>query len=339
MMILSGCGPTDQGNTIDLTNRFVGGTVGINTYFLEGLPPAVVHDNGQFPFSVAVVLENLGETDIVPGSTHGFLRVELEGINPNQWGAVANPTATSDGADDALLVQTLQTPLRGARKNFDGSILPGEITTLAFEGLNYMPNIRGNVDYTIRASICYDYQTLSTTLLCIKDDVLESIQDDSICSLTGEKFPQNTGGPVQVTSMIQLPLAENRVQVNFVIEHVGTGEFYGNMIGAESDGETCSPSVSNFNKHWVNVAIDPLSDSRLSINCPRLGGSDGNVKLYQGAPQTISCIITRDGESQGRIYQDLLEVVLNYRYGQFIETPILVQDVSNEPIGDIGPNP
>ncbi len=313
-LVLAGCQQQQQENQPDATQAFIGGTTGLDTYLLEGVPPETVMDNGQEPFSYSVVLENKGESDIGPGTDNPFVQVTLQGVSPEQWGI--NDTTFR-----------LNDTLRGARKNFDGTVLPGELTTVTFDGLSYNDNIRGNTEFTLRAKVCYDYQTISTTKLCVKDNVLEHINDDSVCSLKGEKEPRNSGGPVHVTSLTQNPMAEDKIQMNFVVEHVGSGTIYKREPGA-----TCDASVTNKEKNWVHVRIKPLSDSRYSIDCGRLAnGNQGQVQLFQGAPTTISCTLTRTGDSQGRIFEPLLEIELRYRYGQFIESPILVQDVSNEP--------
>ena len=315
LFFITSCSPKEQGP--NLAQPYVGGTVGLNTYLVEGMPPPMIHDAGTFPFGVGIALENMGEADVGPGTDNPFVMVRLEGINPEQFGITDSDTQ-----------KMLSSPLRGARRNFDGTIFPGEMTVVTFEPLTYLPDIHGNTQFTIRADVCYDYETLSTTTICIKDDVLENIQDTSICSLTGEKFPQNSGGPLHITSVVENPMAENKVQVNFVIEHVGIGEFFGRPTSGEE--EKCDFSVRNFNKYYVDVEVEPLSDSGMTISCSRFGGSNkGRVKLYQGAPTTISCTIERTRPSAGRVYQDLLNIKLKYRYGQFIETPIIIQDVSN----------
>nr|MCK4930179.1 hypothetical protein [Nanoarchaeota archaeon] len=315
LFLVTSCVPT-QPTGIDLSKAYIGGTVGLNAYLIEGMPPPMVHDAGSFPFGVGIAVENLGEVDVGPGTDNPFVMVRLEGINPEQFGMT-----------DAGMQQMLASALHGARRNFDGTIFPGEITTVTFEPLNYGPDIHGNAQFTIRADVCYDYETISTSMICIKDDVLENLQDISICTLSGEKFPQNTGGPLHVTSVVENPMAENKVQVNFIIEHVGIGEFFGRPEGGEE--ENCDFSVRNFNKYFVDVEVEPLSDSGMTISCSRFGGGNsGRVKLYQGAPTTISCTIERTRSSAGRIYQDLLNIKLKYRYGQFIEIPIIIQDIT-----------
>jgi hypothetical protein len=317
LALITGCA---QGNTQNnLAQSYIGGTVGLNAYLIEGLPPPSIHDAGTFPFGVGLALENVGEADIGPGTPNPFLIVRLEGINPEQF-----------KVNDNFIRQQVNVPLLGARRNFDGTIFPGEITNVNFEPLTYMPDIHGNTQFTIRADICYDYSTTATAQICLKDDVLENLQDTSICSMTGQKNPQNTGAPVQVTSVVENPMSANKVQVNFVIEHVGTGEFFGRPPEGSANQEICDFSVRNTNKYYVDVEVEQLSDAGLTISCARFNGNRiGRVKLYQGAPTTISCTIERTRPSSGRVYQDLLNIKLKYRYGQFIETPIIIQDVSN----------
>ena len=312
-LLITGCPNPDTGP--DLAQTYIGGTVGLNAYLIEGMPPPMIHDSGTFPFGVGVALENQGEADVGPGTDNPYVMVRLEGINPEQFGST-----------DAAVRKVLDMTVRGARRNFDGSMFPGEITTVSFEPLVYGPDIHGNTQFTIRADICYDYETYSTSTICIKDDVLENIQDTSICSLSGEKFPQNSGGPLQITSVVENPMSKSKVQVNFVIEHVGIGEFFG-----REDGEICDFSVRNFNKYYVDIEVEPLSDSGMTISCSRFpgGSNQGRIKLYQGAPTTVSCTLERTRPSAGRVFQDLLNIRLRYRYGQFIETPIIIQDVTN----------
>jgi hypothetical protein len=316
VFLLTSCSNSNTRN--NNLQTFVGGTVGLSTYLIEGMPPPMIHDAGTYPFGVGVAIENQGEADVGPGTNNPFVMVRLEGINPEQFSVT-----------DSDIRKVLPDPIRGAKRNFDGTIFPGEITTVTFEPLTYRADLRGNTQFTIRADVCYDYETFATAQICIKDDVLENIQDASICSLTGEKNPQNSGGPLHVSSVIENPMSQSRIQVNFVIEHVGIGEFFGRPTGDDLT-EVCDFSVRNFNKYYVDVEVEPLQDSGMTVSCSRFGGSNkGRIKLYQGAPTTVSCTIERTRPSAGRIFQDLFNVRLKYRYGQFIETPVLIQDVTN----------
>jgi len=318
LFLATSCTQTAQPGSGNTNAAFVGGTVGLNTYLIEGMPPPIINDANTFPFGFGIAIENQGEVDVGPGTDNPFVMVRLEGINPEQFGTT-----------DADLRKVLDTPIKGSMRNYDGTIFPGEITSVLFEPLTYMPDIRGNTQFTIRADICYDYETDATALLCIKDDVLENIQDTSICSLTGEKNPQNSGGPIHVTSVVENPMAENKIQVNFKIEHVGIGEFFGRPTGSV-ESEICDFSTRNFNKYYVDVEVSPLQDSGLAVTCSRFSGSNsGRIKLYQGAATTISCTIERTRTSAGRVFQEPLNINLKYRYGQYLETPLVIQDVTN----------
>jgi hypothetical protein len=317
MFLVTSCTGITQGGTNNNNEAFVGGTVGLNTYLIDGMPPAIINDANTFPFGFGIAIENQGEADVGPGTDNPFVMVRVEGINPEQFGTT-----------DAGLQKVLDASLKGSTRNYDGTVFPGEITSVIFEPLSYIPDIRGNTQFTIRADICYDYQNDATALLCIKDDVLQSIQDTSICSLTGEKNPQNSGGPIHITSVVENPMAENKIQLNFKIEHVGIGEFFGRP--ADGTTENCDFSSRNFNKYFVDVEVSPLQDSGLTVTCSRFSGTNaGRIKLYQGAATTISCTIERTRTSAGRVFQEPLNIKLKYRYGQFLETPLVIQDVTN----------
>lgn len=311
-LVLAGCTAEGQAPN-SIVDPFIGGNVGLNLYLQNGAPPPQVFDGGKFPFAVNIVVENVGESDIGPGTRNPYVSARLEGINPNTFGLTA-----------ADLEQDLMEPIRGARKNFDGTIIGGLIANFVFEGLNFQGKLQGNDLLTIRGTVCYDYENIATTQVCFKDDIIENVQDSTLCTLTGEKLVHNSGGPVHVTQVIQNPLGENRVQVNFVIEHVGPGEFYGRAAD-----ESCNPSVRNTNKFRADVTVEMEDDSAI-VQCYRFSSSNaGTITLYNGAPQTITCTI--EGASPGsRVYTDTMTIVSKYRYGQFIEQPIVIQSLPQD---------
>ena len=201
--------------------------------------------------------------------------------------------------------------------------------------------------------MCYDYATYTSTPICIKDNALENLADATICTLTGEKFPRNSGGPVHVSSLIENPLGDSKYQISFTIEHVGVGEFFhrttlpsglspskpgtpadgGNGGGGTGTGATgsdypCDHSVTNPDKYDVYVNVGSIEG--MTVSCPRIGGNEGFLKLYNGAPTVVTCTLTKtDGDVGTRAYQEILSIDLYYMYSEFIETPILIQDVTN----------
>ena len=309
-VLLLGCAGTG-GTTNTITDPFIGGNIAVNLYLQNGAPPPQIYDGGKFPFGVNIVVENVGESDIGPNTDNPYVTTRLEGLLPANFGVTDN---------DLKLV--LAERVNGAHKNFDGTILGGQVTNFVFPQLNFQGRLQGNDMVTMRGVFCYDYSNIATTQICMKDDILENVQDSTLCSLTGEKKVHNSGGPIHITNVVQNPLSANKIQMNFIVAHVGPGEFYGRT--AE---ENCNPSVRNTNKYVVELEVTPSQNSGSVVECYRLGNANkGTVTLYSGAPQTISCTVTH-ADTNARVYTDIVTIKSRYRYGQFIEQPIVIQAV------------
>lgn len=307
-LLLAGCESGPQGP--DMGTPFIGGNAAMNMYLMNGLPPPTIYDGGTQPFAMGVVLENVGEVDIGPGTDNPFLQIRLEGFLPSIFGIT-----------DADLIKTPGVQIRGAKKNFDGTMLPGEVYNELFQPLNYMPETWGNTELIYSIVACYDYTNYATTMLCMKDSVLENVQDSDICTLTGEKMVHNSGGPIHITKSWQNPMDANKIQVNFEVSHVGSGEFYG-----RESGETCSVLVTNSNKFKIHMKVSTF-DTNANIVCYRLGGgSEGDLTMYQGSSQMVTCII-EGSQSAARIYQEVVNIEMTYRYGEFIRDTLIVQAV------------
>lgn len=307
LLTIAACGGQPAGP--DLGSPFISGNIALNLYLQDGIPPPTVFDGGDFPFSVGVVLENVGESDVGPGTDNPFLQLRLEGLLPSSFGIT-----------DADLIYESNEMLLGAKKNYDGTILPGQFHNYVYEQLSYQKKLLGNQEHTLRVNACYDYTNKAIAQLCMKDDIVESVQDSTICTLTGLKPVANSGGPIHVTEVVQNPLAANKIQVNLKIEHVGIGEFYG-----RSAEETCDPDIRNTNKYLIDVKVE-TDDSGATVLCHRFGGESGSMRMYSGSPQVLTCII--EGSSTvTRLYQTSLNVEIGYRYSQFIEQTFIIQAV------------
>ena len=286
---------------------FIGGNAAVNLYLQNGMPPPTVFDGGDNPFGIGVVMENIGEADIGPGTENPFFQLRLEGLLPENFGLT-----------DSDVIQEPSRLVRGSQKNFDGTIIPGEAFNAIFSPLNFQRILQGNQVHGFRVSACYDYTNRATAVLCMKDDVMENVQDSTLCTLTGPKPVANSGGPIHVTSVRQNPMEANKIQVNIQISHVGTGEFFGRTAD-----ETCNTGQTNMNRHNVHVEIE-TDDPNAIISCNMLdGGSSGTIRMFGGSPQLLSCTV-QGPESAARIYQTGLDVTLQYRYGEFIEDRFIV---------------
>jgi len=309
---------------------YIGGNQALDFSLQQGLPPAVVLDGARTTFGFGLIVNNVGEADVGAGTENPFVRINLEGFKPSDFGTTADQLEYEFEPEGVTLL--------GAHKNFDGTIIPGGLTSVVFEPLIYQQTLAGGSRLkTIRASACYDYANYATVQLCFKDNLIENAEDSTICTLTGEKGPQNSGGPLQITSVVQNPLDKYKIHVTFILEHVGTGDVY----GREPD-EFCDPSPTNTNRYKPRIRLwsndRDSTDDDLIIDCPLLGGDNDGVLTMglagatTGATNTelVTCTIEvpdSEKEDAPRVFEDTLNFEIDYRYGQFIDQPITIQSM------------
>jgi hypothetical protein len=315
--LLSGCsGPASPDQ---LMASFAGGINGLKVSVMEGAPPSVVPDGGAVSFSVIVPLENVGEAPVGPGTENPFVMVRLAGIMYPNFGLTPETA-----------VKTLETKLEPVKKSFGDMILPGEMGYVSFDNLAYKPRVADSFSLTIRAEACYDYESHAITSFCMKKDVLESAEDSSICMLRGSKPVGNSGSPIHITRVEEAPLSNMSVQINFVIEHVGQGIFF-LRNEAQTLLNACAFDELNPDIYKLEVFVEPIEKNTYDVKCMILsdrlagGGAHGVVRMFQGAPLTLSCFLTRTKPMSVRVYSDILNIRLRYRYGEFVEVPILIQ--------------
>lgn len=307
--LVSGC--TQQTTT---STTFVGGKDGLQTSFLTGNPPDSIYDGSNFVFAIIVRLNNAGESDIK--SQDGY--VSISGLDPASFGI---PTFQKNFPSD----------LRGTQKNADGTKLGGDTATVEFGNLKYLPTIQGNIVSTVLADVCYKYSTRITSQICIKNDP-QQLTDVKICNTDGETNPQNSGAPLQVTSLREYFAGQGKVGVTLTISHVGSGDAF------FKDTETkCDDTLSNPEKDRILVTLKPVSIGGRQVTPQCLGLSDpvaqnkGYVLLARdstnkASSQAITCIIDTSGTSS--IFQVPVDAQLDYRYLQHIEVPITIKHLA-----------
>jgi hypothetical protein len=317
LLFLGGC--SDEGRREDvgpISTPFVGGSMGLSMEFIDGAPPSEIFDNAQFPFAINLKIENLGEHNVE--TTDGY--IEITGIEASEFG-LSSQTA---------LKQNIPFDIRGVVKNFEGTILVGETVVAEFNDLNFQRNIRGNWGEPtgpggprIRANLCYNYETEATTAVCLKRDMLTQIGTKEICEISGDKKVFNSGAPIQITKITQAPLGSDKIQLQFVISHVGSvnDRFY------KVDTE-CDDRATNTDKDKVYIEIETDINGNLA-QCSGLEQSTGNagfITLFNGKPRNVICTF-EVGNIDGA-FEKQITAKLSYRYYQFIEKRILVKDVS-----------
>ncbi|MBI2147306.1 hypothetical protein HYU19_02395 [Candidatus Woesearchaeota archaeon] len=321
-IFLSACsgGGGDTAN-VDVSTPFIGGKNGLLASFIAGAPPEEVFDNNNFPFGISIQLKNQGEADVAPDQAY----VEIVGINPTDFGVPSQE----------YLIRNLPIELLGAKKNFDGSVINGGQALVEFpEGpdvgidtLSYVPDLHGNIPVNMRADICYDYKTRTTTKICVKRDLLETGRAE-LCKVSEEKTTYNSGGPIHITQLREDPIGTNKIQVNFVVSHVGDqNDAFFNVDSAE-----CQDTITNPDRFVVKV-IPTSMIAGVAPECSGLeetfttsdGITGGYIHLFDGAPRPVICTIDISGVET--TFEHLFEVDLEYKYLQSIQKTVLVKDV------------
>jgi hypothetical protein len=306
-IFLTGCGPTQ---TVGKT--FLGGTEGLRISFLPGQPPDVITDSGTSTFGIGVKLENVGESSIKAGD----LYVQILGID----GGIYNSQITD-------FKQTSTEDIRGAAKNFDGSILNGGVSIISFGDLKYLGTSVGDLPQTPYANVCYKYSTQMATQICIKKSIEEALSSKQICEVEGEKYPQNSGAPVQVTSLKESYAGTDKIGLTMTITHSGAGQ---NLF--KDDSLTCNNVLSNMDAGKVKVTFSPVrvSGKTVPVVCQGID-TEGYVRLYaesgNKATYNLYCTIDIAGISNNVVMVPL-EANLSYVYLQQISKDITLRHIS-----------
>ncbi len=310
LFAVSGC--QGKGAAVDTTIPFIGGSNGLLAEFVSGAPPDFVFDNGNYPFGISVRLENVGESGVA--AEEGY--VEIVGINPTDFGL----------AGQADLRRNFPAPIEGARKNFDGTVIPGSQALVEFGELRYLPDLHGNTDARVRANICYNYRTQTSTKICVKGDLLRDISGEDVCVVNEQKSPQNSGGPLHIIELLEAPVGTDKIQLTFKIAH--TGEDQGNFYAISAS--RCDNAITNPQKNVVFVDVKSDINGRMprcdGLEMPSPDRASGYVRLFDGQLRIITCTLDISGIES--TFEDLFEVDLEYKYEQSIEKRLEIRDVS-----------
>jgi len=300
-LFLAGCANTDDKDTTT-GKAFIGGTEGITLAFVGTEPPAEVLDDGQQTFFITMLLTNNGEYTIPAGK----IIASLSGISKEAFNlATLNIKSNFD--------------LERARKERDQTT-PGAIEELNFGEAKYKPDLPADFFTEIRADVCYDYETSAISSLCLKKNLLQKNDEDNCAVDNAQSKFENSGGPIQITSIRQRPVSGNKLSVTFDIMNQGPGKVYkpGTFI------DVCTSNDIN-----ENVVVVELSSptSKFPINCRRfIDASTGEVRLVNGI-KTVTCEIDTSG-LQEATFADILLIKARYVYRQAISTPVTIRNAA-----------
>jgi hypothetical protein len=297
-LLIMGCsGSRDSGNSD--TTPFIGGTSSVDVMFEEGAPPAEVYAGQQYPFDIIVNLDNSGEYDIAKED----IKVKIVGLEPSLFGFTE---LEKNPIDD----------LPGTRKDSEGNVIDGAMSTVEFTNLNYQEDLDATIDgLPIKADVCYKYGTKARAKVCVKQDVLDKKKSD-ICVINEEKTVFNSAGPIQISSLQETAQGTNKLAFSFTVSHVGVGSTY-------SMGSGCPNERGDENKVWINIdaGLEGLVCSGIT---PDAGSTTaGVVNLGATGERTVRC--TLDVSNVATDFEKSVSFEMVYDYKKDVSTSLTIR--------------
>lgn len=307
LFILAAC--QEQENTNDNSQSFIGGSSGLLINFQEGEPPIEVTDGAQMDFTATVKLENQGEAEVASED----ISLTLKGFDAISFG-VEDPAALQDvNPSENILANNINPDT--------GEAIDAPPVYYTFPILNYQEDLSGNSVFPFVVDVCYNYQTLATASLCVKEDLLDSTDAD-VCTVSGTKDVQNSGAPVHITEFKEFTAGQDKVSFSFTVKNVGNGLL--------SDlNKDCDQTPAN--KDYVTVIVDTHLDG---LTCSGLtNGAEvtdstaysGKVKLTTGEKQVRCTQTISEADRTDKVM--ITDFTLNYDYQESTRKQVLVKHI------------
>lgn len=307
LFFIVGCKGGDSGST---TTPFLGGSTGVFIEFVEGSPPEEVTDKSTFDFDILVSLRNDGEFDI----SKEDIKVSLLGVSPEDFGTSLGELKDQNPEDDLI----------GRSRDTEGNIIEGTPIYVEFpkedDQMRFVSELVGDrKEFTFRADVCYNYQTIGMAQYCVLRDLI-NVREDSICDPSESKTVYSSGAPVQLSNFKQSVVGKDKIGFSFDVVHRGNGYVF-EYGESDSPAATCpsDSSARRRNKDRVRVTVEPGIGS---ITCSGLNGNSDFVMLVDGK-RSIMCTLTLSSDRSD--FEKELKITLDYNYEDDKDTVVLVK--------------
>jgi len=281
LLILSGCTQTETGTK----GTFLGGTDGVSISLVNLAPPSQFSQNDSV--KIKVLLKNKGETKIATGNA----KARIFGVELSNFGLTSEYRSTLG-------------PLE-AQGEFSKE---GGEQEIDFGNIRYKLPIINSEDFTLRARLCYPYQTKASVDVCIKSSLSQE-SGEQICDVAGEKVATGSvsSAPIQITSITEQTRGSDQIRFDINIENKGVGEVY----PVDSKCEDLDDEIKRVeNKNKLNVKIN----SPVGVICSFRSGeptSEGVITLDSTGKETLSCwkyveetVVDKLSLTLGYVYRD-----------------------------------
>lgn len=296
LILISGCQVQKKENPS--LGIFIGGNSGLEFSFAENQPPLKVLDNNQDHFSITLKLQNKGEFTIPSGK----VIASLSGINAEAFSL-------------SSLNTKLTIPLEGQFKSGTQAVQSSP-EELEFDKAVYKYNLNADFPTSLRANICYLYQTKAISKVCLKNNVVERNTEDK-CIINSDKVTvEVSGAPVKIKEVKQRSSAANEIKLSFTITNEGKGEVY----SPTAFSDKCLDLSSEKNRVLVEVRS---ASGQANIKCSQLQENNKGIVKLSLKEKVINCDIPTKG-LQDVAFEEPINIILNYFYKESIEKQITV---------------
>lgn len=310
LFVLASCSGGDT-KVVSNQKSFLGGTEGLTIAFVDGEPPESVTDGGSSPFTVSVKLENKGEAEIPKED----ITLTLKGFDSGDFDVTPASLSVKPGED---VFKNDINPDTGA-----AIASPPVYVTIPKTGqLNFKNSLSGNSVFPFMVDVCYDYSTKATSQLCIKEDLIDS-QDTDLCTVSGVKEVQNSGGPVQVSNFEEFTAGPEKVTFTFTVKDGLSGELSKQNIACNDD-----PGNEDYVKLTIDAGITGLTCSGLSSGVASGTAYTGEVRLAGGERQVRCTQPVPTAQRTDKI--KIVDILVEYGYKESIRKDVLVKHISTE---------
>jgi len=286
------------------TSGFVGGKDGIVSKITveSSSDNNQVLDDNKETFNINVNLENKGEYSVKEGEA----MVTLDGINYNAF-QIPNPTKLNE------------VPLEKLRKEAD-KVSAASQTIIQYDA-RYLPNEDADRTLDLAANVCYKYETISRVKdLCLRKQVTGV--PSTTCKVDEAKVSENSGAPLQVTTLVKRPAGENKISVYIEAMNNGKGILYSKDYLANGK---CVDNDKEKNKVYAKVELTEFQNSASFIKCSSMTNNEGQLNVIQNKV-SLSCTIDTSSMQDNAI-ETPLRVTFNYVYKDGITTQLKIKSV------------
>ena len=320
ILLIVGCSTGYRGTTKSIPDFHIGFN-GLTIEFLKNTPPIRVFEGDRFP--VMINVRNNGAYGI-KGNNPAVLSIGLEKdyIKELKLQSLDEGNIDIATSDESAAVFSLE------GKNPVNPLGQEQIISYAVTSGKVDPQSERHTS-TIIATICYPYETIMGSTVCIDTDISNTRPVKKVCNMQDLILNNGQGAPVAVTKveMQMLPTETDGIKPQFLIyvENKGNGIVMDANPSTILDFCTGSISYQDLNIVYLDAW---LSDKKMECQLQKKTPSDelGHIKL-KDKKDIIRCALKDGIDKNLDTYLSPLKIILRYGYSYSISANYVIEKI------------